>query len=70
MNDDVRRAVEDKLLVAQDNLHRTKAAWAGLGTKTMNDVYSESGKTRQDILSVYEREVERWTKALASVKAA
>lgn len=67
MNPDVVKAVRDALGGASDNLHRARAAFRGLGADEMGQLYGQSGETRAEIVAGYEREVERWQKALADV---
>jgi hypothetical protein len=68
MNSDVKQAVRDKLGAAQDNLHRARAAFRGCDAKAMAEQHGESGETRAAVLAGYESEVQRWEKALESVR--
>ncbi len=65
---DVVQAVQAQLGNAEDNLARARAAFRGMDSRELAKEYGQSGETRGAVLTGYEREVERWKKALAEVQ--
>jgi hypothetical protein len=65
MNNDIIRAVQDRLDLAEDNAQRARIAFRG---QDMQKEYGQSGETRASILYRYEADVERWRHALADAK--
>jgi len=66
-NADVRKAVQDKLGEAQDDLHRAEAFFKD---RALDEQHGASGLTKQQILDGYRSNVKRWEVALASLGAA
>lgn len=64
---DIKRAVQDKIGQAEDNLCRARAAFRNLPPEVMNQEYGQSGETRSAIVAGYEADVARWKAALATV---
>jgi hypothetical protein len=66
MNDDIKRAVRDRLACAEDNLARARAAFRG---QTLDVAHGASGQTRGEILSGYIEDVDRWKRALKETQS-
>jgi hypothetical protein len=65
---DVVQAVQAQLGNAEDNLARARMAFGRMGSKELAKQHGQSGETRGAVLASYEREVERWRKALVEVQ--
>ena len=62
MNPDIEYAIKRQLGQAEDNLFRAKLA----GRRSdVTQQWGESGQTLQQIIDGYQREVDRWKRALA-----
>jgi phage-related tail protein len=65
---DVVQAVQAQLGNAEDNLARARMQFGRMTSRELAQPYGQSGETCSAVLAGYEREVERWRKALAEVQ--
>lgn len=61
---DLRRAVQQMLGNAEDNLYRAKRSFTG---SDLSAQHGQSGKTRAEILAEYQEDYDRWQRALEAV---
>jgi hypothetical protein len=52
-----------------DDLERAKAAWKGLNSNAMNELYGKSGKTRQQILDEYQEHRDKVNIAIKEIQS-
>lgn len=65
----IRKLIMASLGNAEDNLHRAKAAFCGIGPDGMAKEHGESGQTRAELLAGYQAERDAAAKLLEDFDA-